>query len=58
MGRSFYTFIVVPNASSSLHKLRLPVRLLYVVAGIGIISFFLAIGLGFSYAKMAFKVAD
>jgi murein DD-endopeptidase MepM/ murein hydrolase activator NlpD len=58
MGKSFYTFIVVPNASSTLHKLRLPVRLLYVVAGIGIISFFLAIGLGFSYVKMAFKVAD
>lgn len=58
MAKSFYTFIVVPNASSRLHKLRLPVQLLYVLAGIGIISFFLTIGLGFSYAKMAFKVAD
>jgi murein DD-endopeptidase MepM/ murein hydrolase activator NlpD len=58
MARSFYTFIVVPNASSRLHKLRLPVQLLYVLAVIGIISFFLAVGLGFSYAKMAFKVSD
>ena len=58
MARSFYTFIVVPNASSRLHKLRLPVQLLYVLAAIGIISSFLVVGLGFSYAKMAFRVAD
>jgi len=58
MARSFYTFIVVPHASLRLHKLRLPVQVLYVLAAIGIISFFVAVGLGFSYAKMAFKVAD
>lgn len=58
MARSFYTFIVVPHASLRLHKLRLPVQSLYVLAAIGIISFFVAVGLGFSYAKMAFKVAD
>src|SRR3954463_51222 len=58
MAKSFYTFIVVPNASSRLHKLRLPVQVLYLLAAIGIISFFVAVGLGFSYAKMAFKVAD
>src|SRR5262245_200530 len=58
MARSFYTFIVVPHASLRLHKLRLPVQVLYVLASIGIISFFVAVGLGFSYAKMAFKVAD
>jgi len=58
MAKSFYTFIVVPNASSQLHKLRLPVRLLFILAAIGIISFFVAVGLGFSYAKMAFAVAD
>ena len=58
MAKSFYTFIVVPHASSRLHKLRLPVQLLYILAGIGIISFLLAVGLGFSYAKMAFTVAD
>jgi murein DD-endopeptidase MepM/ murein hydrolase activator NlpD len=58
MAKGFYTLIVVPHASSRLHKLRLPVRLLHVLAAIGIISFFVAVGLGFSYAKMAFKVAD
>src|SRR5262249_29093721 len=58
MGKSFYTFIIVPNASSRLHKLKLPVRALYLFAGIGILSFFVAVGLGFSYAKMAFKSAD
>jgi murein DD-endopeptidase MepM/ murein hydrolase activator NlpD len=58
MGKSFYTFIIVPNASSRLHKLKLPVRALYLLAGVGILSFFVAVGLGFSYAKMAFKAAD
>src|SRR5436190_13294177 len=58
MGKSFYTFIVVPNASSRLHKLKLPVRALYLLSAIGVLSFFVAVGLGFSYAKMAFKAAD
>jgi murein DD-endopeptidase MepM/ murein hydrolase activator NlpD len=58
MARSFYTLIVVPHASLRLHKLRLPVQWLYLLAAIGIISFLVAVGLGFSYAKMAFKVAD
>jgi murein DD-endopeptidase MepM/ murein hydrolase activator NlpD len=58
MGKRFYTFIVVPNASSRLHKLRLPVRALYLLATIGLLSFFVLVGFGFSYAKMAFKAAD
>src|SRR5215475_2090194 len=58
MGKSFYTFIIVPNASSRLHKLKLPVRALYILAGVGVLSFFVSVGLGFSYAKMAFKAAD
>ncbi len=58
MGKSFYTFIVVPNASSRLHKLKLPVQVLHILAIIGMVSFFVAVGLGFSYAKMAFKAAD
>ena len=58
MGKSFYTFIVVPNASSRLRKLKLPVRALYVLGVIVVLSFFVAVGLGFSYAKMAFKAAD
>jgi len=31
---------------------------LHVLAGIGILSFFVLVGLGFNYAKMAFKAAD
>jgi murein DD-endopeptidase MepM/ murein hydrolase activator NlpD len=58
LGKSFYTFIVIPHASPRLHKLKLPVRTLYVLAGIGVLSFFVAVGLGFSYAKMAFRAAD
>ena len=58
MGKSFYTFIVIPHASSQLHKLKLPVRTLHLLAGIGILSFFVVVALGFSYAKMAFKAAD
>src|SRR5215472_8661005 len=58
MGKRFYTFIVVPNASARLHKLRLPVRALYLLSAIGALSFFVLVGFGFSYAKMAFKAAD
>jgi murein DD-endopeptidase MepM/ murein hydrolase activator NlpD len=41
-----------------LHKLKLPIRTLYLLASIGVLSFFVALGLGFSYAKMAFRAAD
>jgi murein DD-endopeptidase MepM/ murein hydrolase activator NlpD len=58
LGKSFYTFIVIPHASPRLHKLKLPVRTLYLLALIGTISFFVAVGLGFNYAKMAFRAAD
>jgi murein DD-endopeptidase MepM/ murein hydrolase activator NlpD len=58
MPKRFYTFIVVPNASSRLHKVRIPVQVMYVLAAIGILSFFVAVGLGFNYAGMAFKMAD
>jgi murein DD-endopeptidase MepM/ murein hydrolase activator NlpD len=58
MAKSFYTFIVVPDASSRLRKLKLPARALHALAAIGILSFFVAVGLGFSYMKMAFKAAD
>jgi murein DD-endopeptidase MepM/ murein hydrolase activator NlpD len=58
MAKSFYTFIIVPNASSRLHKLKLPGQALYLLAAIGIISFFVTVGLGFNYAKLAFKAAD
>jgi len=31
---------------------------MYILAAIGIISFFVTVGLGFSFTKMAFKVSD
>jgi len=58
LAKSFYTFIVIPHASTRLHKWKLPVLALYFLALIGIVSFFVTVGLGFNYAKMAFKAAD
>jgi len=58
LGKSVYTFIVIPHASPRLHKLKLKLGTMYLLAIIGIISFFVAVGLGFNYAKMAFKAAD
>ena len=34
MARKFYTCIIVPDASQQLHKLRVPIQALYVVAGV------------------------
>jgi murein DD-endopeptidase MepM/ murein hydrolase activator NlpD len=58
MAKSFYTFIIVPDASSRLRKLKLPAHALHALIAIGILSFFVTIGLGFNYMKMAFKAAD
>src|SRR5437016_9716323 len=58
MGKSFYTFIVVPDASARLRKLKLPARVLHGLGAIGVLSFFVVVGLGFSYIKLAFKAAD
>src|SRR5438128_10762753 len=58
MAKSFYTLIVVPHASPRLRKLKLPARVLHVLAGVGVLCFFVAVALGFSYIKMAFKAAD
>jgi len=57
MARKFYTCIIVPDASQQLHKLRIPVKGLYVLAAIGILSFFAAVGLGFNYIGMATRMA-
>jgi murein DD-endopeptidase MepM/ murein hydrolase activator NlpD len=57
MARKFYTCIIVPDASQQLHKLRIPVKGLYVLAAIGILSFFAAVGLGFNYIGMASRMA-
>ena len=56
MARKFYTCIIVPDASQQLHKLRVPIQALYVCAGIGLLSFFVAVGLGFHYLGMASRM--
>jgi murein DD-endopeptidase MepM/ murein hydrolase activator NlpD len=58
MARKFYTCIIVPDASQALHKLRIPIQALYVLAAIGVLSFFVAIGLGFHYIGMASRMAN
>ena len=58
MARKFYTCIIVPNASQRLHKLRVPVQSLYVLGTIGVLSFFVAVGLGFHYIGMASKIEN
>ena len=58
LAKRFYTFIVVPNASSRLHKIRIPVRAMYALSLIGFASFLAAVGLSLYYAHMAVKVSD
>jgi murein DD-endopeptidase MepM/ murein hydrolase activator NlpD len=57
MARKFYTCIIVPDASQNLHKIRIPVKGLYVLAAIGALSFFAAVGLGFNYIGMASRMS-
>ena|SRR6516225_1412247 len=58
MAKRFYTCKVVLDASHRLHRLRIPARLLDAFGVTGVILFLVSIALGFSYAQMAFKVAD
>jgi len=58
MAKRFYTCIIVPDASHRLHKLRIPEKALHAFAVFGILSFFVAVALSFSYAHMAFKASD
>ena len=58
MARKFYTCIIVPDASQQLHKLRVPIQALYILAGIGLLSFFVAVGLSFHYIGMATRMAN
>jgi len=58
MARRFYTCIIVPDSSHRLHKLRVPQWALHTFAAFGVLSFFVAVGLGFSYIHMMFKAAD
>ena len=56
MARKFYTCIIVPDASQQLHKLRVPIQALYGLAGLGLLSFFVVVGLGFHYIGMASRL--
>jgi murein DD-endopeptidase MepM/ murein hydrolase activator NlpD len=58
MARRFYTCIIVPDASHRLHKLRIPQMAIHAFAVLGVLSFFVAISLGFSYIHMMFKSSD
>jgi murein DD-endopeptidase MepM/ murein hydrolase activator NlpD len=58
MARRFYTCIIVPDASQRLHKLKISEKALLAAAVVGILSFFVAVSLGFSYVHMAFKASD
>jgi hypothetical protein len=51
MTRKFYTCIIVPDTSTTLHKLRIPIKALYAAAVVGLISFLVLVGLGFNYAS-------
>ena len=58
MPKNSYTLIIVPNASSGLHKFHVPLWALYSVSILGLAIFFTAVGLGFNYARMALQTAD
>ena len=58
MAKRFYTCIIVPDASSQLHKLRIPARAIHALAILGVFSLFVAVALGFSYVHMAFNASD
>src|SRR4030095_4897710 len=58
MARKFYTCIIVPNASQQLHKLRVALQALSLLAAIGVLSFFVAVGLGFHYIGMASRIEN
>ena len=58
MAKNSYTLIIVPNASSGLHKFRIPLSAVYAVACLILIGFFTIVGLGFNYARMGLQSAD
>ena len=58
MAKDSYTLIIVPNASSALHKVRIPLAALYAGCLLLIVGFFGIVGLGFSYARMGLQSAD
>ena len=58
MAKNSYTLIIVPNSSSHLHKVRIPLSAFYVICGLVLLGFFAVVGLGFSYARMALETSD
>jgi murein DD-endopeptidase MepM/ murein hydrolase activator NlpD len=58
MAKNSYTLIIVPNASSGLHKVRIPLSAVYAVSLLLLLGFFSIVGLGFSYARMGLQSAD
>ncbi len=58
MAKNAYTLIIVPNASSGLHKIRIPLAGLYAVSALLLAGCFAIVGLGFSYARMGLQSAD
>jgi murein DD-endopeptidase MepM/ murein hydrolase activator NlpD len=58
MTKRFYTCIIVQDASHRLHKLKIPQRAVHALAVVGVLSFFVAVALGFSYVHMQFKASD
>src|SRR5580704_8925005 len=52
----FFTLIIVPHASSRLHKVRVPVRGIWVLALAGCLSSIAAAGLGWRYVRMTFEL--
>jgi murein DD-endopeptidase MepM/ murein hydrolase activator NlpD len=58
MSKNSYTLIIVPNASSGLHKVHVPLWAFYSVCILGLAIFFSAVGMGFNYARMALQTSD
>lgn len=58
MRKNALTLIVVPEASSNLHKLRLRLPGLYAVTAIALVAVLVVIGLGVTYTRMALQTAS
>lgn len=58
MSKKSYTLIIVPNASSSLHKFNIPAWALGTLAGLGVLLAGTLAALGFQYAGMALRAAE
>ena len=58
MAGKFYTCIIVPDTSQRLHKLRVPIQALYILGAIGVLSFFVAVGMGFHYIGMSSRMEN